>query len=780
MTGTLVDFDVEQRLVKIQREGDDKVLALKFNQIKRLKFNPPVVSDGQTDAEMGYADSDFGALHAFVVQLKDGALFSGISHAYRKLSYGLWLYPKKTLESDPLRVFIPNSAYSHYEIKGDFDTVIAASDDAPTDFGDTVFSMVDEADLQSVAKGTVSLVETPEQLVAAIDQQSSLKPVPIGEALLGLGKITPAQLSAALQSQQNGQSAPLGQMLVDKGLITPEDLQTAIARKMGYPFVDVRKYPVDAAVLRMVPFGLATRLKVLPLGMHRSAIVLAMADPLQFKVINELEFTTQKKIIPVVTTADDLVVRITRTYREIGFQDTGSRRADSDSNAPTAASLNVGDAFQLASELVVNPADHEDEKQVEQSDNTLVKLINSMIIEAYQQGASDIHIEPYPGRQKMVIRFRVDGELRPYLELPPTYRSALIARIKIMCDLDISEKRKAQDGKINFAKFGGLRIELRVATIPTADGIEDVVMRILSSSKSIPVDSLGLSAHNKAAFMDAVQRPYGMFLCVGPTGSGKTTTLHAALQHINQPNRKIWTAEDPVEITQHGLRQIQVNPKIGWSFAAALRSLLRADPDVIMVGEIRDKETAEIAVEASLTGHLVLSTLHTNSAPETLTRLTDLGLDPFAFADSLLAVLAQRLVRRLCGACVQAAPMNDEQLAELLQDYQIPLADEHPDRDAQRLKARWVKEFGAKGGLLHRHAPGCEKCGGTGYKGRVGIHEMLVTSPGIRHLVQTKARSEEVQALAIAQGMRTLRQDGIEKVLMGLTTLTEIRATSNF
>ena len=281
-----------------------------------------------------------------------------------------------------------------------------------------------------------------------------------------------------------------------------------------------------------------------------------------------------------------------------------------------------------------------------------MRLINSMIAEAHAQGVSDIHVETQPGREKVRIRFRKDGHLKPYLELPHTYRSAVVARLKIMCDLDISERRKPQDGKINFARFApGHRLELRVATIPTNNGLEDVVLRLLASARPIPMDRLGLSPQNLARLRQAVDRPYGLVLCVGPTGSGKTTTLHSALGHINTPARKIWTAEDPIEITQAGLRQVQVNPKIDWTFAKALRSFLRADPDVIMVGEIRDRETAQMAIEASLTGHLVLSTLHTNSAPETVTRLLDMGMDPFNFGDSLLAVVAQRLVRRLCPHC---------------------------------------------------------------------------------------------------------------------------------
>jgi type II secretory ATPase GspE/PulE/Tfp pilus assembly ATPase PilB-like protein len=403
-----------------------------------------------------------------------------------------------------------------------------------------------------------------------------------------------------------------------------------------------------------------------------------------------------------------------------------------------------------------------------------------MIVEAWSQGVSDIHVESYPGRDKVKIRFRKDGVLQPYLELPHNYRSALIARIKIMCDLDISERRKPQDGKINFAKFSpSHRVELRVATIPTNSGLEDVVMRLLASAKPIPIDQLGLSPRNLETLMQASERPYGLILCVGPTGSGKTTTLHSALSHINVPERKIWTAEDPIEITQPGLRQVQVNPKIEWTFAKALRAFLRADPDVIMVGEMRDQETAQTAIEASLTGHLVLSTLHTNSAPDTVTRLLDMGMDPFNFGDSLLVVLAQRLVRRLCPHCRQTRLASAAEVEELTSDYMnsFPSGCEAIDRDS--LQREWIERFGRHGKLVLHASPGCVECGQSGLAGRAGVHEMMPISRELRRLVQTGARSEELSRVAMAEGMRTLRQDGIEKVLAGVTTIEEVRAMSN-
>jgi len=366
------------------------------------------------------------------------------------------------------------------------------------------------------------------------------------------------------------------------------------------------------------------------------------------------------------------------------------------------------------------------------------------------------------------------------MELPHTYRSAMIARIKIMCDLDISERRKPQDGKINFGKFmPGHRLELRVATIPTANGMEDAVLRLLASAKPIPLDNLGLSPDNLRDVKTASQRPYGMLLCVGPTGSGKTTTLHSVLGYINQPDRKIWTAEDPVEITQAGIRQVQVNPKIDWTFAKALRAFLRADPDVIMVGEIRDGETAKMAVEASLTGHLVMSTLHTNSSVETVTRLLDMGMDPFNFADSLLGVLAQRLVRRLCGKCAQSTEATPQRTEELMADYMHAFGESAARPNPDEVLDYWRKRFGKDGKLMHHFAKGCPNCDDTGLRGRAGLHELLVVSRMIRHLIQTGARADELLRTALSEGLRTLRQDGIDKVWAGTTTIEEVRASSN-
>jgi type II secretory ATPase GspE/PulE/Tfp pilus assembly ATPase PilB-like protein len=351
-----------------------------------------------------------------------------------------------------------------------------------------------------------------------------------------------------------------------------------------------------------------------------------------------------------------------------------------------------------------------------------------------------------------------------------------------MCDLDISERRKPQDGKIKFRKFGPLDIELRVATIPSQGGVEDIVMRILAAGEPIPLDKLGLSARNLKNVKDTIVKPYGLFFVCGPTGSGKTTTLHSILGYINTPETKIWTAEDPVEITQKGLRQVQMNPKAGVTFATAMRAFLRADPDVIMVGEMRDKETTAIGIEASLTGHLVFATLHTNSAPESVVRLLDMGMDPFNFADALLGVLAQRLAKRLCAKCKQSHVASPEEIKAMLEEYALELRNtdewkKDPAVAMETLHKEWIRSFANDKGQFTLYTPvGCDTCSGTGYKGRVGLHELLMGSERVKRYVQERGRVAEILATALQEGMRTLKQDGIEKVLQGITDMKQVRA----
>ena len=786
MKGRLSFFVPDEEVAHIQVPPSRTTMALRFGQFRTLLLTSPLKPKKGADGQDPHASMlGHRASVDFRVKFKAGGQVEGQTMGHRETEFGIFLFPPVGDDGAVQRLFVGREVLESFEVGGKIGEILVGASAVTQAQVEQAVEV--QSQMRNQKLGDILLTQqvvSAEQLLAAIEQQGKMPMVRIGEALMALGMITQAQLEDALERQKRDRSVPLGELLVTQGLVSRHDLQTALARKMGYPLVDLDKFPIEAEALRKVPFPVAHRLMTVPLLLRDGNLIIAVEDPSKRLTLSELEFITQCKIVPVLAQHTQLEFAIKDAYSKIGADVSAdaygrasslNQSADFDMEQQSSGSL-MEDLEKQNQESSSN----EDDQPIEQSDNSLVRLINTMIIEAHTQGVSDIHVESYPGKEKIKIRFRKDGVLMPYLELPPNYRSAMIARIKIMCDLDISERRKPQDGKINFAKFVPQhKIELRVAAIPTNNGMEDIVMRILASAKPLPLDKIGLSPTNLSRLKEAMERPYGLVLCVGPTGSGKTTTLHSALSFINVPERKIWTAEDPVEITQPGLRQVQVNPKIDWTFAKALRAFLRADPDVIMVGEMRDQETAGMGVEASLTGHLVLSTLHTNSAPETVTRLLDMGLDPFNFADSLLVVLAQRLVRRLCTQCKVAEPATEEDIDIMLRDFLQVSPKDVPEFDREHVHQDWLSRFGRDGKLMKYHNPGCPHCNQTGYKGRAGLHELMSMSRELRHMIQTGGRAEQIQQQALREGMRTLRQDGIEKVLMGITSMEEVRATSN-
>ncbi|HEX2735839.1 MAG TPA: ATPase, T2SS/T4P/T4SS family [Polyangiaceae bacterium] len=571
----------------------------------------------------------------------------------------------------------------------------------------------------------------------------------LGEVLVEAGLATPQDIDFALAEQRKRGGKRIGQILVEMKLVSEAALSMTLAKKFQLPFVDLDSCAINLAAVTELPRAFIEKNRVLPVDTDAGRLTVAISDPLAIDVIDATRQQAGKHVSEVVATPSQLdryipsyldQLEATKVATEMDVIIRGLASDD-------VQTLSEAEATELA--------------VVKESDNSIIKLANQIIIDAYRRGASDIHIEPNGKERTLSVRFRVDGDCVAYQEIPPPYRLPLVARFKIMAQLDISERRKPQDGKIRF-RVGDKQIELRVATIPTVNNNEDIVLRILAASKPLPLEALGLSLPNLKGLEAVVKKPYGLILCVGPTGSGKTTTLHSALGHINTIDTKIWTAEDPVEITQAGLRQVQVNAKIGFTFAAAMRAFLRADPDVIMVGEMRDVETASTAVEASLTGHLVLSTLHTNSAPETITRLVDMGLDPFSFADALLGVLAQRLARTLCKQCRELYTPDAHELAELALAYG-PRLGELIERD---------HPYGVK---LWR-ARGCNACSDTGYRGRIALHELLIGDDAIKLSIQKKSPVHEIRTLAVQAGMTTLLQDGIEKVLAGHTDLKQVLA----
>ncbi|GAC1526714.1 MAG: ATPase, T2SS/T4P/T4SS family [Ramlibacter sp.] len=584
------------------------------------------------------------------------------------------------------------------------------------------------------------------------------------DGLVNDGVVTAAELHQCIVRARE-QARSVEQLLMADLGIRPAQIGSSLSRFFGVPYEAFNAGRIRSEQLQgPLKRDFVIEQRWLPLEMSPEGLVVMCLDPeaVRGSRIVPQVFPRISKFTYRVTTQAEFEETLGQLY---GAADTGQSIDEllADLNAPLDDESSDDGGLESAA-----------------ADNELVKFVNKVIVDAYAQRCSDIHIEPLPGKQKTGIRFRIDGTLVPYIEVPSHFRQALVTRLKIMCDLDISERRKPQDGKIKFKKYGPLDIELRVATIPSAGGVEDVVMRILAAGEPIRLDKLGLTAHNKDRLVKTVGKPYGLFYVCGPTGSGKTTTLHSILKHLNTADTKIWTAEDPVEITQKGLRQVQINKKAGIDFALVMRAFLRADPDIIMVGESRDRETVSMGVEASLTGHLVFSTLHTNSAPESITRLLDMGMDPFNFADALLGILAQRLAKRLCE-CREAYVPSQAELRGFITEYSQDLRSTvswqtDAGGEAQKLYEDWVERHGHDGQLRFYRAVGCDKCNKSGYKGRVGLHELLIADDESKKLIQERAKVADLFASAVAGGMHTLKMDGMEKILMGLTDLKQVRS----
>ena len=567
--------------------------------------------------------------------------------------------------------------------------------------------------------------------------------------LVANNRISQAELEAAIAEVRKGQT-DIESLLLDKYKVPKAEIGKSLSLFYKVPFIEFdAKTIIDTELFKTLNVDYLKKNYWIPLKRDKDGIQILVDDPSSLDRIQDI-----KRIFP--GRGLQFLVGLRRDIVQFIYASTGE--------ADPATKGSIADIMgELVSESELDKPEEAALGAVDENDSAIVRLANQIIMDAYKVGASDIHVEPYGVKREAVVRFRVDGSCFEYQKIPPSYWRALVSRYKIISRLDIAERRKPQDGKIKFMA-ANREIELRVATIPTAGGNEDVVMRILAASEPLPLEKLNLSDRNIRELKAIAAKPYGIILVVGPTGSGKTTTLHSVLGHINTPDRKIWTAEDPVEITQYGLRQVQVQAKIGFTFAAAMRAFLRADPDVIMVGEMRDKETCETGIEASLTGHLVFSTLHTNSAVETVTRLLEMGMDPFNFADALLGVLAQRLCKTLCKECKEKYHPPKEAFEELAHAY--------GEEAFAKLGYTYDDNF-----MLYR-GKGCEVCKNSGLKGRTGLHELLVGTDRIKRLIQKRTTAEELLKVAMEEGLATLVQDGVLKVIKGWTDFKQVKAVA--
>jgi type IV pilus assembly protein PilB len=549
---------------------------------------------------------------------------------------------------------------------------------------------------------------------------------PLGALLIDEGLLTEAQLDAAL-SEQSKSGKPLGRLLIEQGTISEAELVRTLARQVGLEFVDLGDFTIDGSVAALVSESLARRYQAIPIGWEEGKLVVAMADPSNVFAVDDIRALAGADVRTVVATASQIIETIEQLYRVDGEVD----------EIMAAATDEADDEVDLSS---INEV---------LEDAPIVKFVNLLVNQAVNDRASDIHVEPT--ETDLRIRFRIDGVLHEVMRSPRSIQAGVISRLKVMADINIAERRVPQDGRITM-KVNGRGIDLRVATLPTVYG-EKVVMRILDKSQAVlKLEDLGFLPETGARFEQSYRKPYGTILVTGPTGSGKSTTLYATLNLLNEPHRNIITVEDPVEYRLPGINQVQINPKAGLTFAGALRSILRADPDIVLVGEIRDKETAIIGIEAALTGHLVLSTLHTNDAASTPMRLVEMGVEPFLVTSALDAVVAQRLARRLCDKCKEPYQPSEAELVE----------------------AGWpMEDIGDEWPTLH-HANGCSSCGRTGYRGRFGVHEVMLLTEEIERLIIERRSTEDIQKVALMQGMVSLRDDGLRKCALGQTSLEEI------
>lgn len=767
--GKLSLFDTDSEILGFKEASKTTPTELEFSSIKFMRIEKPyqLTLEGPAKEEnLSEIPVEIEA-RSFQVFFKDGTELSGKTYGSRVDKNGIHFYEQQK-KGRKWRycghLFVSKSAVENFIIGEQIGGMLVRENAISQSDLDEVLEQQHNERSELLGDYLVKTkVVNPEELKASLSRQQKMPNLKLGEILTTESLITETQLQDALKTQKQRRKISLGEILVDKGIIHLDQIQQCLAKKLGIPFINLQKFTIEPDVIQIVSTELAFNHKVIPLNFNDGKLVVAIEDPMDWQVIDVLRFNLKMHIEPVMASAADInwALHFYYTAEDLLSLPVDDESNDTEDNNFDPTIFSVNDISQITS-------------------NSATTIINKIIEDAHRQKVTDIHIEPGIADQKVTVRFRKDGALAIYYKFPAGYRAVFVSRLKVMAGMNVTDKLKPQEGKIVFRNYGSLDIELRVATIPVAGGVEDVVIKLLSSGRCMPVNAIGLSSDNLDHVLDMVSRPQGLFLICGPASSGKSTTLHSLLNHLNQPDRKIWTAEDPVRITQPGIRQVDVNDNAKVSFADAVKSFLNADPDIIMISDMRDPETAKIAIEAALTGQMVMSTLHTSNAAESLARMLDMGMDRFNFADALLGVLTQRLVRTLCISCKKPYRPEKKELVYLASEYCREMSDDGSRKDPTNAAIKqqiseWEEKFALTDGITFYKTPGCKDCLDTGYRGHIGVHELMPNTQATKRLIFANADLEHFRAEAIRSAVRTHKQDGIEKILLGYTDYSQVR-----
>jgi len=825
ISGLLTVFEPQEGLARVQVPGEKAAMPLRFAQIRRLTLqrvlralalNPG--ADHEADPQQAPL-LDHHPEQPYEVRLAGGTTYTGRTVTHVETEAGLFLFEPKDERGSVERHFIPRAMIERFQVGERLGDLLAEGDAAR---GAQIEQGVEaQRQLRAQKLGEILVarqVVTPEQLLLALDKQARLPLVRLGEALVALGFTDEAAMALALRQQELERNQPLGELLVQRGLVSAEEVRVALARKMGYPVVDVGLFAPDGDALRLVPPELARRLNVLPLLRRAGRLVVAMEDATREDVIATLKDVAQCAVLPALAGAGggDLTACIERAYRDLSAApaqavtplpvlttelldaprpptaqrrraaDGPSRRERVDS-APTTVSGSLVEsavepnspalaAAMAQAKAVASVTELRGRARLERADSPVVQAIVHLITDALARGASAIHLECLPGEEGLQVRLRRDGRLEALPELPAALRQTLIPRLKALAELDIGETRLPQQGRLSFGRLAPAhRIDLGVATVPSLAGLEDLVIRLPSRLKPMKLENLGLSDEDLTRYCSLLAKPAGLILHAIPARQGRSTTLNAALARLNRPERRLWAIEERAELTQPGLRHMELRPGVDLSSEQGLRALAQADADVIMVGDLREPGAARAAVDTALSGRLVIAALPARSAADALMRLLDQGIEPWNLSDALLGVHSQRLVKRLCSACRMSRPAKDSEIDEWAEAYLLGRPSDDAAAEREALMRHWIERFGREGKLRRYQSPGCERCQGGVHVRSVGVHELLVNGRDLRRLLRAGAPAWNLQRQAQLDGMKTMRQDALDKMLAGQIGLDEVR-----